>query len=99
MSYDYEVFYKKQSRVGSPVVTINPAGRIYFNQETTEWLTAHKVKRVLLLWSAGASMVGVRKARSTDTRAYQLAYSNRGGGSTVTAKSFLNWIGFAGGPH
>jgi len=39
-------------------------------------------------------MIGLRAARSNDGRAYSVAYSTRGGGASITAKTFLNWIGF-----
>lgn len=91
----YQVFERKSTRIGHPAVTINPAGKIYFNQETAEWLRALRVKQVLLLWSSETSMVGVRAAKASDSRAYRLAYNIRGGGATITARSFLNWIGFS----
>ena len=90
----YEIFEKKSVRIGRPSVTINPVGKIYFNQETTDWLRARKIKQVLLGWNSDDLMVIVKSARSTDTRAYRLAYNNKGGGSTITARSFLNWINF-----
>lgn len=91
---DYEIFEKKQTRVAHPAVTINPLGRIYFNQEASGWLAQHRVRRVLLLWYQDAWRVGIRRAKANDARAFALAYNNRGGGSSITAKSFLNWIGF-----
>jgi hypothetical protein len=91
---DYEIFDQKKSRIGRPAVTVHPAGRIYFNQEASYWLVENKVQRVLLLWNQNASMIGIKKARRNDARAYNLAYSSKGGGASITAKSFLNWIGF-----
>ena len=91
---EYRIFDQKKSRIGRPAVTISPVGRMYFNQEAAMWLDAHRVKRILLLWNDSALMVGIRAAKSNDGRAYSLAYSSRGGGAHVTAKSFLNWIGF-----
>jgi len=90
----YEIFEKKSTRIGHPAVTINSVGKIYFNQETSDWLRDHKVKQVLLGWSRDSLMVIVKAARATDTRAYRVAYNAKGGGATITAKSFLNWIGF-----
>lgn len=89
----YKVFEKKQARIGHPAVTINPVGRIYFNQEATEWLRAKRASTVLLLWSDETLTVAIKKAKSNDSRAYRLAYNYRGGGSGITAKSFMNWIG------
>ena len=91
----YTIFDQKKTRIGRPAVTINPAGRIYFNQEAAGWLAAHRVKRILLMWHSDALMIGIRAGRNNDARAYSLAYSDRGGGASVTAKSFLNWIGFS----
>lgn len=90
----YKVFDQKKTRARSPAATINPAGRIYFNQEAASWLAYHRVKRVLLLWMDEANMVGIKAGRSGDPRAYSLAFSNRGGGASITAKAFLRWIGF-----
>jgi len=89
----YEIFDQKKTRIGRPAATINPAGRIYFNQEAAGWLSMHKVKRVLLLWNQNELMIGIRAGRSNDGRAYSVAYSTKGGGASITAKSFLNWIG------
>lgn len=90
----YEIFDQKKSRIGRPAVTIHPAGRIYFNQEAAAWLIANKVKRVLLLWGRDNYFVGLRAGRANDSRAYSIAYSAKGGGASITAKSFLNWIRF-----
>ena len=91
---DYEIFDQKKTRFGRPAVTISPSGRIYFNQEAAIWLAFKRVKRILLMWNEDAMMVGIRSAKSNDGRAYSLAFSSKGGGAHVTAKSFLNWIGF-----
>jgi len=48
---------------------------------------------VLLLWDENSEMAAIKPVQD-DARAYRIAYSHKGSGATITAKSFLNWIGY-----
>jgi len=84
----YEIFEKKSTRIGHPAVTINPVGKIYFNQETSDWLRALRVKQVLLGWSRDTLMVFVKAAKSTDSRAYRLAYNTKAAAQPLPQNPF-----------
>ena len=94
----YEIFVHKQHRIQSPAVSIHPAGRIYFNQEATSQLQTAGVKRVLVLWDKEHFRLGLKVATKSDKRAYNIAFSHKGSGATITAKQFLKWINYDTSP-
>ena len=57
-------------------------------------MVVKRAKAVLLLWSGDQLRVAMAPVNPRNRHAYKLAYSQRGSGAQVTAKSFLNWIGF-----
>ena len=89
----YQVFEQKSIKIQSPAVTLSPSGRIYINQAAAELLMDYNATEVLLLWDEGSETAAMRPVQN-DVRAYRIAYSHKGSGATITAKSFLNWIGY-----
>jgi hypothetical protein len=94
----YEVFTRKQHRIQRPAVSIHPAGRIYFNQAATIQLQTAGVKRVLVLWDKEHFRLALKSATKSDKRAYNIAFSHKGSGATITAKQFLKWINYDTAP-
>lgn len=94
----YEVFSQKQHRIQQPAVSLHPAGRIYFNQEATSQLQTAGVKRILLLWDKERLQLALKSATKSDKRAYNVAFSHKGSGATITAKQFLKWINYDTAP-
>lgn len=89
----YEVFDQKSVQIQSPAVSVSPSGRIYINQCAAEILEDYGATDALLLWDEGSEMAAIKPVEA-DQRAYRIAYSHKGSGATITAKSFLNWIGY-----
>src|SRR5438270_13125252 len=94
----YEVFARKLQRIQRPAVSIHPSGRLYFNQEATSQLQVASTKRVLLLWDGERCRLGLKSASKSDKRAYNVAFSHKGSGATITAKQFLKWIKYDTAP-
>ncbi|PYS72312.1 MAG: hypothetical protein DMF73_08580, partial [Acidobacteria bacterium] len=69
---------------------------IYLNQGAVECLVSRRrlPDAVLFLWDARKRTAAIKVAGDNDERAYRVAYSDKSSGATITAKSFLNWIGF-----
>jgi hypothetical protein len=94
----YEVFSRKTPRIVSPAITIHPTGRIYLNQGASAQLVKDAAKRVLLLWDRENLKLAIKPLSKKDNRAYSIAYSHKGSGSTITARGFLAWIGYSTEP-
>lgn len=94
----YEVFSRKTPRIVSPAITIHPTGRIYLNQGASAQLVKDAAKRVLLLWDRENLKLAIKPLNKKDNRAYSIAYSHKGSGSTITARGFLAWIGYSSEP-
>ncbi len=92
----FEIFHRKSVRINSPAITLSPSGRIYLNQGAVECLVSRRrlPYAVLFLWDERTKTAAIKAATDTDERAYRVAYSDKGSGATITAKSFLSWIGF-----
>lgn len=92
----YEVFSRKAPRLTNPAITINPAGRIYFNQGATTFFRADKAKGdakfVILLWDKAKFKVAFQPTNKKDQNAFRIAYSHKGSGSMINVKTFLDWI-------
>lgn len=92
----YEVFSRKTPRLTNPAVTINPVGRIYINQGATGFFRADNAKGdakfVILLWDKARNKVAFLPTNKKDPNAFRVAYSHKGSGSMINAKTFLDWI-------
>ncbi len=92
----YEVFSRKAPRLTSPAVTLSPAGRIYINQGGTVFFrpdsTKVGAKFALLLWDKEERKVAILPTNKKDQNAFRVAYSRKGSGAMLNAKTFLDWI-------
>jgi hypothetical protein len=94
----YEIFSRKAPRIISPAISIHPTGRIYLNQGASSYLLKGAAKQVLLLWDKEHLRLALKPLNKKDNRAYRIAYSHKGSGASVTAKGFLEWIGYNSEP-
>src|ERR1700692_3818143 len=88
----FEVFSRKTSRVGTPMMTFNSLGRIALNKSSTRRLEKDAVEFVVLLWDRDSRRVAIRPLTKKDPRAYRVAYGKKGNGAGFSAKTFLDYI-------
>lgn len=88
----YEVFSRKTSRVGTPMMTITKLGRMAFNNAATARLAKDVVEYVVLLFDKENRMVAVKPISKKDPRAYHVSYGKKGNGAGFSAKTFLDFI-------
>lgn len=91
----YEVFTRKTSRVGSPMVTLSILGRISLNKAATRTLEKDATEFVILLWDREARSIGIRPITKKDPRAYRVSYGKKGNGAGFSAKTFLDHIEYS----
>ncbi len=91
-SIAYEVFSRKVSRSGSPMVTITKLGRISLNKTATVRLEKEAVEFILLLWDRESRKIAIRPITKKDPRAYRVSYGQKGNGAGFSAKTFLDFI-------
>lgn len=90
----YTIFENKAVRMGVPAVTITPKGRMALNATATQALHKNAVEFVLLLWDEDALRIALRHITKKDSRAYKISYGQNNSGSSFSAKSFLDHIGW-----
>ncbi len=88
----FEVFSRKTSRVGTPMMTFTTLGRIALNKSSTRTLEKDAVEFVVLLWDRDSRRVAIRPLTKKDPRAYRVAYGKNGNGAGFSAKTFLDYI-------
>lgn len=88
----FEVFSRKVSRVGTPMMTFTTLGRIALNKSATRVLEKDAVEFVVLLWDRDSRRVGIRPLTKRDPRAYRVGYGKKGNGAGFSAKTFLDYI-------
>lgn len=90
----YETFERKAVRVEDPALTVRPEGRITFNAAASRLLESAGVKTVRILWDKTTCGVAVQATQKGDSNSYSVAFS-RARSATVTAKLFLQYIGWS----
>ena len=88
----YEVFSRKTSRAGTPMLTISKLGRISFNKHATNRLSKDVVEFVILLWDKEARRIAIRPISKKEPRAYRVTYGIKGNGAGFSAKTFFDFI-------
>jgi len=88
----YEVFSRKTSRVGTPMITFTGLGRIALNKASTRFLEKDAVEFVILLWDKEARRMAIRPITKRDARSYRVSYGVKGNGAGFSAKTFLDFI-------
>ena len=89
----FEMFIRQRVTGGPPRVAISKYRNMIFNSAC---VTDHlkNVKHVHLFWDGDKLRVGVKPAAKADQASYPLHFSVRGNVATVSAISFLRYIGW-----
>ena len=90
----YQIFEKKATRMGTPAVTVLKNGRMALNSAATQVLHKNAVEFVLLLWDEDNLRLALRPISKRDSRAYKITYGLNNSGSSFSAKSFMDHIGW-----
>jgi hypothetical protein len=91
----YEVFQRTTVRVEEPTLSLTPEGRIGLNSATARIFAEAGIKSVLLLWDKVSCKCALKAAPKTDKNAYAVSVAPNKRGGSLTAKSFLNHIGWS----
>jgi hypothetical protein len=92
----YETFERTTVRVDEPVLTVAPIrdGRIALNAAAARLLEKAGVKAVRILWDRSTCGIALQAVRKTDTNAYSISFGDRVHQATLSAKTFLQYIGW-----
>ncbi len=90
----YKVYKRSSVRVGQPMLSITPYGRIYLNAAAVRILKSKGVNSVLLLWDDVDSKIALKAARTSDRNAYTVSIVPDAHSGSLKAKSFLSFIGW-----
>jgi hypothetical protein len=93
----YETFERTTVRVEEPVLTVAPIrdGRIALNAAASRLLEQAGVKAVKILWDKATCGIALQAARKSDTNAYSISFGDRVHQATLSAKTFLRYIGWS----
>ena len=93
----YETFERTTVRVEEPMLTVAPVrdGRIALNAAASRLLKQAGVKTVKILWDKTTCGIALQAARKSDTNAYAISFGNRDRQGTLSAKTFLRYIGWS----
>ncbi|MGA2373815.1 MAG: hypothetical protein ABSG11_24435 [Candidatus Korobacteraceae bacterium] len=90
----YEIFTRKVSRSGTPMMSFSKLGQIVFNTSAAQQLQKAAIDHVLLMWDTEERKMAVKStSNKKDTRAYHIRYADKGNGASFSAKTFLDYIG------
>jgi hypothetical protein len=90
----YETFEKTAVRMLNPTISVGTDGRIAINAAACRLFEKLGTKSVTLLWDKAVCGVALQAAQKGDKNAYSVSFS-AGRSGTITAKSFLNHIGWS----
>jgi hypothetical protein len=90
----YTIFEKKQTRIGTPAVTVLTNARIALNASVTKLFNKMAVENILLLWDKDRTSMAIKPISKKDARAYKITYGKSLGGSSFSAKSFFDSVGY-----
>ena|SRR5712691_6773090 len=91
----YEVFRRTTVRVEEPTLSLTPGGKIGLNSAAARIFAEAGIKSVLLLWDKVSNKCALKAAPKTDTNAYAVSVQPNKQAGSLTAKSFLNHIGWS----
>jgi|HubBroStandDraft_6_1064221.scaffolds.fasta_scaffold1680843_1 hypothetical protein len=91
----FVIFSKHANRHNQPpTISIGKQGRIQLNKSACELFgDLSAIQSVLLLWDKDANKLGIKALPKKDKRAYRFNV-NRAGGAALSAKSFIEFIGY-----
>jgi hypothetical protein len=92
----YETFERTTVRIDEPVLTVAPLrdGRIALNAAAARLLEHAGVKAVRILWDRTICGIALQAVRKNDTNAYSISFGDRVHQATLSAKTFLHYIGW-----
>lgn len=91
----YEVFQRTAVRVENATLSLAPGGKIGLNSAAARIFAEAGIKSVLLLWDKVHNKFALKAAPKTNTNAYAVSVQPNKQGGSLTAKSFLNHIGWS----
>ncbi len=91
----YELFSDKATKFASPEVTIR-SGRIFLNVGANEFFTRLGAAYVHLLWDRKACRLAIKAVHEEDNNAFRISVPKGRRGGTLSAESFLKYIGWVG---
>jgi hypothetical protein len=93
----YETYERTSVRVEEPVLTIAPIrdGRIALNAAAARLLQQAGVKLVRILWDKTTCGIALQAAKKNDTNAYSISLGKNFRQATLSAKTFLRYIGWS----
>jgi len=90
----YQVFERKSSRMGIPMLSFSKLGQVVFNQPAAAILQKEAVETILILWDAAEKKMAMKTTgNKKDPRSYRIRYNPKGNGASFSAKTFLDHVG------
>jgi hypothetical protein len=90
----YEIFERRGTRMGNPMLSFSKLGQITFNTLAAQALQKAAVDHVLLMWDTEERKIAIKTtSNKKDVRAYHLRYHDGGNGASFSAKTFMDFIG------
>jgi hypothetical protein len=93
----YETFERDSVRSDELSVTIAPTGRIFLNAATSRALEGAGVRAVKILWDKEFCRIALQATKKGERNAYSISRGGASRSSTLTAKAFLQYIGWSAG--
>jgi hypothetical protein len=94
-SVTYETFQRGFLRTEDPTMTVRPDGRIFFNAATSRLLKQSSVKTVRILWDRDKRGIALQSCQAGDKNAYSIAFPAGSRSPSLTAKSFMRYVGWS----
>jgi hypothetical protein len=91
----YETFERDSVRSDELSVTIAPTGRIFLNAATSRALEGAGVRAVKILWDKEFCRIALQATKKGERNAYSISRGGASRSSTLTAKAFLQYIGWS----
>jgi len=89
----YELFHNKSARLGSPGLTIR-SGKLALNADAGDVLARAGARYAHLLWDAEARKLAIKPRGKEDGNTFRISIPEGKRGGTITASSFLKFIGW-----
>src|SRR5713101_6331222 len=89
----YELFTRKRTHGGPPAVTVTKYGNFVLNGSSVE-KSFKNIQYLHVYWDKDAGKVGLKPLSRKQDKSYHLNLSPKGNVGTVSATSFLKFIGY-----
>jgi hypothetical protein len=93
----YEAFERTTARIDEPAISVAPSsdGRIALNAAATRLFEEAGIQAVKILWDKTKCGIALQAAHKDDENSFSIVFGGRHSQATVTAKTFLKYIGWA----